>query len=151
MLEMARVKFEYFRENHGVLQIKIPSKGKWWVQDGPPMVVDASVVLCVSGVVLCVTMRWSEDDEVTIEYTGVARHVISLGMLLQVLQWHIISPGRSCRFCKRHIISPKMYLLYGLLAEMMKTWQRARPTSSMKKGCVKIPKFPKILKFWKYK
>ena len=26
--QLARVKFEYFRENLGVLQIKVPSKGK---------------------------------------------------------------------------------------------------------------------------
>ena len=85
-------------------------------------------------VVLCVTMRCSEDDEVILGYTSFERHVIGPGMILQVLQWHIISPMRSCRFCKRNIISPKMYLLDGLFAEMMKTWQRARPTSNMKKG-----------------
>ena len=27
---LARVKFEYFKEKIGVLQIKVPSKGKWW-------------------------------------------------------------------------------------------------------------------------
>ena len=26
---LARVKFEYFREKLGVLQIEVPSKGKW--------------------------------------------------------------------------------------------------------------------------
>ena len=67
-------------------------------------------------------------------YTGVARHVISPKILLHVLQWHIISDGRSCKFCKRHIISPEMYLLDGLLTEMMKTYMEARPTSNMKKG-----------------
>ena len=67
-------------------------------------------------------------------YTGVARHVISPGMLLQVLQSHIISLGRSFRFCKRKIISPGIYLLDGLLTEMMKTYKEARPISSMKKG-----------------
>ena len=40
-------------------------------------------VMCI-WVVLCVTMRWSEDDEVIVGYTGVARNVIS--------------PGRSCMF-----------------------------------------------------
>ena len=67
-------------------------------------------------------------------YIGVARHVISPGMLLQVLQWHIISLGRSCRFCKRHVISLWMYLLNGFIVDMMKTYMEARPTSSMKKG-----------------
>ena len=76
-------------------------------------------------------------------YTGVARHVISLGMLLQVLQWHIISPGRSCRFCKWHIIIPRMYLLDGLLTEMMKTYMEARPTSNMKKGWLCITSYDK--------
>ena len=70
-------------------------------------------------------------------YTCVARHVISHGILLQVLQWHIISPGRSCRFCKRHVISPGMYLLNGFLPEMMNTCMEARPTSSMKKGVLR--------------
>ena len=28
MKPLARIKFEYFRENLGVLQIKVPSKGK---------------------------------------------------------------------------------------------------------------------------
>ena len=28
MKPLARVKFEYFRENRGVLQIEVPSKGK---------------------------------------------------------------------------------------------------------------------------
>ena len=27
---LARVNFEYFRENPGVLHIEVPSKGKWW-------------------------------------------------------------------------------------------------------------------------
>ena len=30
---LARVNFEYFREKLGVLQIEVPSKGKWWVCD----------------------------------------------------------------------------------------------------------------------
>ena len=72
-------------------------------------------------------MRLSKYDEVILGYTGIARHVISLGMLLKVLQWHIISPRISCKFCKKHIISPGMYLLDGLLAEMMKTYMDARP------------------------
>ena len=67
-------------------------------------------------------------------YTGVARHVISCGMFHQVLQWHIIILGRSYIFFKRNIISPEMYLLDGLLADMMKTWKRDMPTSTMKKG-----------------
>ena len=29
---LARVKFEYFKENHGVLQIKVPPKGRLWVR-----------------------------------------------------------------------------------------------------------------------
>ena len=29
---LARVKFEYFREKLGVLQIEVPSKGRLWVQ-----------------------------------------------------------------------------------------------------------------------
>ena len=33
MLEMAKVKFEYFREKLGVLQIEVPSKGKLWDLD----------------------------------------------------------------------------------------------------------------------
>ena len=74
------------------------------------------------------------DDEVTIGYTGIARHVISPGMLLQVLLWHIISLGRSCKFCKRNIISPRMYLLNVLLTEMMETYMEDRPTCRMKKG-----------------
>ena len=28
--QLARVKFEYFREKFGVLQIEVSSKGKWW-------------------------------------------------------------------------------------------------------------------------
>ena len=83
-------------------------------------------------------MRGSEDDEVIVGYTSATRHVISPGILLQVLQWHIISPGRSCRFCKRYIISLGMYLLDGLLVEMMKTYMEARPTSNMKKGWLYI-------------
>ena len=42
-------------------------------------------VMCI-WVVLHVTMRLYEDDEVIIGYTSIARHVISIGMLLQVLQ-----------------------------------------------------------------
>ena len=90
-------------------------------------------VMCI-WVVLHVTMKLSKDDEVTTWHTGVARHVISPGILLQVLQWHIISPHRSCRFYKRNMISLGMYLLDGLLAEMMKTYMEARPTSSMKRA-----------------
>ena len=77
-------------------------------------------VMCIWAV-LRVTMKQFEDDEVTVGYTGVARHVISPGILLQVLQWHIISLGRSCRFYKRHIIILEMYLLDGLLREMINT------------------------------
>ena len=61
------------------------------------------------------------DDEVIVGYIGVARHVTSHVMLRQVFQWHEISPRRSYRFCKRHIINPEMYLLDGLLIEMMNT------------------------------
>ena len=30
---LARVRFDYFRERLGVLQIEVPSKGKWWFHD----------------------------------------------------------------------------------------------------------------------
>ena len=89
--------------------------------------------MCICAV-LCVTMRLFEDDEVIVGYTSIARHVISPGMPLQVLQWHIISPRRSCRFCERNIIIPQMYLLDGFLVEMMKTYMNSRITSSTKKG-----------------
>ena len=30
---LTKVKFEYFRKKLGVLQIEVPSKGKWWVRE----------------------------------------------------------------------------------------------------------------------
>ena len=41
-------------------------------------------VMCI-WVVLHARMKWYEYNEVIVGYTGVSRHVISLGMLLQVL------------------------------------------------------------------